>query len=93
MKFIVHHKILLLAILISCSTYVLFYGPFLTATHYFWGSDAQIEYVPARAYLYDQIVNHHTFPFWTERMYSGFPIYADLENSYLNPVNVGSILV
>jgi len=91
--FLKRHKNLLLAVVISCATYVFFYGSFLTPTHYFWGSDAQIEYVPARVYLYDKIINEHTFPFWTEKMFSGFPIYADLENAYLNPVNVASILV
>jgi hypothetical protein len=70
-----------------------FYGQFLTPSHYFWGSDAQIEYVPARTYFYDKIVNEHSFPFWTEKLYSGFPIYADLENAYLNPINDASILI
>jgi hypothetical protein len=93
MKIIQRYKILLLAIFLSLSTYGIFYGQFLSPSHYFWGSDAQIEYVPARVYLYDKIVNEHSFPFWTEKMYSGFPIYADLENAYMNPVNVASILI
>jgi len=93
LKFISRYKHFLLAIALSFLTYLVFYGQFLNSEHYFWGSDATIEYVPARVYLYDKIVNEHAFPFWTEKMYSGFPIYADLENSYLNPVNVAAILI
>lgn len=92
------HKGFLFALSLSFLTYVIFFGQFLTPSHYFWSSadqqvDAQTEYVPARVYFYDKIVKEHVFPFWTEKMYSGFPIYADLENTYLNPINDASILI
>jgi len=98
MKIIKRHKLFLFAVCLSVLTYIIFYGQFLTPSHYFWGArdnitDAQTEYVPARAYFYDKIVKEHSFPFWTEKMFSGFPIYADLENAYLNPINDASILI
>ena len=98
MKIIKLHKHFFIAIVISFLTYVIFFGQFLTPSHYFWGydgrqTDAQTRHIPARTYLYDKIVNEHSFPFWTEKMYSGFPIYADFENAYLHPANVASILV
>jgi hypothetical protein len=98
MKIIKRHKLFLFAVSLSFLTYVIFYGQFLTPSHYFWSNegqqtDAETKHVPARTYLYDKIVHEHTFPFWTEKVYSGFPIYADPENAYLHPVNVASILV
>jgi hypothetical protein len=93
MSFVQKHKVFLIALAISLSTYILFIGNFLLPNYYFWGSDAQVEYVPAREYFYQKVVNEHTFPFWTEKMYLGFPIYADSENGYLNPINVLSILI
>jgi hypothetical protein len=92
------NKHLLLAVILSFLTYIIFYGQFLTPSHYFWSNngeytDAQTKHAPARAYLYDKIVNEHSFPFWTEKMYSGFPIYADPENAYLHPINIASVLV
>jgi len=44
-------------------------------------------------YFFEKIVHEHSFPFWTEKLYSGFPVYADPENAYLNPVNDASILI
>ena len=93
MSFVLKNKVFLIALAISLSTYILFIGNFLLPNYYFWGSDAQVEYVPAREYFYQKVVNEHTFPFWTEKMYLGFPIYADSENGYLNPINVLSILI
>lgn len=98
MKIIKRHKYFLFAVTLSFLTYVIFFGQFLTPHHYFFGAEGNIndprtEYLPARSYLYDKIVHEHSFPFWTEKMFSGFPIYADLENAYLNPANVASILI
>lgn len=80
-------------LIISIFTYLIFFWKFLLPTHYFWKSDAQYTYVPARFYLYEKILNENSFPFWTERIFNGFPIYADFENGYLNPINVLSILI
>lgn len=98
MKLIGRHKNFLFAFILSILTYLVFFGHFLSPNNYFWSNesqitDAQARHLPARTYLYDKIVNEHTFPFWTEKMYSGFPIYADLENAYLNPANVASVLI
>ena len=80
-------------LLISISTYLIFFGNFLLPNYYFWFSDVKNEYLPARVYFYERVVKDFTFPFWTEKMYSGFPIYADAENGYLNPINILSILI
>jgi hypothetical protein len=70
----------------------------MTPAHYFWShgnqtTDAQTKHVPARTYFYNKIIHENQFPFWTEKMYAGFPIYADPENAYLNPINDASILI
>ncbi|EKE16359.1 MAG: hypothetical protein ACD_11C00019G0003 [uncultured bacterium] len=98
MKIDKRHKIFLFAIVLSLLTYFIFFGQFLKSDYYFWSndgqtSDAQTKHIPARVYFYEKIVQEHSFPFWTEKMYSGFPIYADPENAYLNPVNDASILI
>jgi len=87
------YKKIFLAFLISFLTYVIFFGKFLLNDFYFWDSDAQYFYIPSRVYFYEKIVENGTFPFWTERILSGFPIYADAENGYLNPINALSILI
>ena len=97
MKIIRQQKNFLFALILSFLTYLFFFGPFLTPNYFFWSADqatdVRIRHLPARTYLYDKIVKEHSFPFWTEKMYSGFPIYADMENAYLNPANVASILL
>ena len=98
MKIIKRHKRFLFAAIISLLTYVIFFGQFLTPSHYFWSeegkyTDAQAKHMPARVYLYDKIIHEHSFPFWTEKLYSGFPVYADPENAYLHPLNDASILI
>ena len=82
-----------IAVLISAFTYLAFFYSVFKPGYFFWGSDATIKHYPARVYLYDSIFKEHRFPFWTEKMFSGFPIYADMENAYLNPVNVLSIVL
>ncbi|MBI2414772.1 YfhO family protein [candidate division WWE3 bacterium] len=73
--------------------YFLFFFPLWKPGNFFWGSDIEVLHFPARQYLYDTIVNEHRFPLWTEKMLLGFPIYADMENAYLNPLNVFSIII
>lgn len=82
------HKLLLKSVFIASATYLVFYSVLLNPNTIFWGSDAEYKFQPARNYLYEQIVENKTFPFWTERKLSGFPIYADLENGYLNLSNI-----
>jgi len=83
----------ILALIISLATYLIFIGKFLLPNYYFWGSDATYKNYPTRFYFYERIYKEGSFPFWTERQYLGFPIYADAENGYLNPINVLSILI
>ncbi|MFC1722390.1 hypothetical protein ACFL0C_01935 [Patescibacteria group bacterium] len=59
----------------------------------FWESDVETKHFPTREYLRNTIVEEKRFPFWTEKVFLGFPIYADLENAYLNIPNFLSILV
>ena len=56
------------------------------------GSDPLKYFYPSRYYLYDTLKNG-SFPFWTERILTGFPIYADSERGYLNPLNTISVLM
>ena len=81
------------ALTISIATYLIFVGKFLLPNYYFWGSDSTFFYYPSRFYLQERILEDKSFPFWTERQFLGFPIYADAENGYLNPINVLSILI
>jgi len=78
---------------ISLVTYLIFFGKFLLPNFYFWGSDATFFYYPSRFYLHERIFNDSSFPFWTEKLFMGFPIYADAETGYLNPINILSIIV
>jgi len=93
MKFSFHKNELFKLFLISIATYLIFFGKFLLPNYLFWGSDAQIKNVPSRYYFYERIYKDFSFPFWTEKQYLGFPIYADAENGYLNPINILSILI
>src|SRR3990167_4179644 len=81
-------KKLILVFAISVVTYLLFFHLLLNFNTVFWGSDMKHKFYPARVYLYKTITAEHRFPFWTERLFTGFPIYPDTENAYLNPVNV-----
>lgn len=82
-----------LVILISIFSYFIFFGVIFKTNTFFAGSDVDFFYLPSRVYLYESIMKEHRFPFWTEKMYAGFPIYADAENGYLNPLNIISTLL
>lgn len=73
--------------------YLAFFLPIVKEKNFFWGSDASNKHFPVREYLYQSIVDEHKFPFWTERVLLGFPLYVDMENAYLNPVNVLLIVI
>lgn len=87
------HWDLFIAFGVALLLYLIFFYKLFLPNMFFWGSDAQNEFYPARVYFYESVVNNKHFPFWTERMFSGFPIYADLENAYLNIPNILSILI
>lgn len=84
---------LFLAIFISIATYLIFIGKFLLPNYYFWGSDATNFYYPTRVYFYERIFEEKSFPFWTEKLFMGFPVYVDAETGFLNPINILSILI
>lgn len=83
---------LLIAIVISIVTYFFFFYRMFLPGYSIWGSDFEDKHYPSKEYLYSQIVEEHRFPFWTEKTYGGFPIYADSEIGYLNPFNIVSVL-
>lgn len=79
--------------IISISSYLLFFFNLLYPNIIFHVADAESYYIPARFYLHEKVFTENSFPFWTERQYLGFPIYADIEMGYLHIVNVLSILL
>src|SRR3989344_4831396 len=80
-------------ITISVICYLIFFYPLLgKETVIYSGKDTSSFHYPSRVYLYEKLRSGE-FPFWTERMFLGFPIYADLERGYLNPVNIISVYI
>ncbi len=76
------------ATLISIFTYLVFFYPLLSPKITMYsGSDTTNLHYPKRQYLYESL-RSGKFPFWTERIFSGFPIYADVESGYLHPLNL-----
>lgn len=51
------------------------------------GGDIDSLHLPAIAYLSENL-RSLKFPFWTEKLYSGFPIYANGEMAFLSPLRV-----
>lgn len=82
-----------LALLIPFILYLIFFYPLLSANKFIWDSDVEIKHYPAREYFYRVIRNEKRFPLWTEKVLFGYPIYVDMENAYLNPVNILSIVI
>jgi hypothetical protein len=75
------------------SVYLVFYWPTLKSSVILEsGNDARRFGYPVRVYLSEKL-HEGIFPFWTERMLSGYPIYADMEAGYLNPVNLAAIYI
>lgn len=55
-------------------------------------SDIFSMHYPFRYYLHSELLKGE-FPFWSEKVHSGFPVYADSEKAYLSLINVVSILI
>ncbi|MFA5776041.1 MAG: hypothetical protein WC988_00540 [Patescibacteria group bacterium] len=71
--------------------YFAFFWPTLKSnTVLEFGNDARRFGYPVRVYLWEKL-HDGKFPFWTERMLSGYPIYADIETGYLNPINLALV--
>lgn len=81
-------KPFVLAAVFSVLTYLVFFYPLLNSKLTLYsGSDSSNLHYPKRSYLYESLKSGR-FPFWTERVFSGFPIYADVESGYLHPLNL-----
>ena len=81
------------ALAISVLSYLVFFYPGVLGDKViFSGKDASSLHYQSRAYLYERL-SQLEFPFWTERIYGGFPIFASLERGYLNPLNVATVLI
>src|SRR3989339_199604 len=81
------------ALFISLITYLVFFYKLLNPNLLVGGNDSESFFYPSRSYLHEALTVDHRFPFWTERIFLGFPIFADPERSFLNPVNILATLV
>lgn len=71
--------------------YLFFLNNIFNPKFNFWNSDAEIKMFPSRVYIHERLSNGE-FPFWTERVFLGYPLYYDIELGILNPINILSIL-
>ena len=78
---------LFLFITLILLSYFLFFRNIINPKFNFWNSDAQIKMYPSQVYLHEKLRSFE-FPFWTERVFLGYPIYEDMELGYLNPINL-----
>lgn len=83
---------LILASILSIATYLIFFYQLLWPNVFLGGNDPFKLFYPPRYYLYESLTAGK-FPFWTERVFSGFPLYADSEKAYLHPLNILAILL
>jgi len=75
-------------LLISIFTYLVFFWKLLLPSNVIYsGKDSIAFHYPSRVYLYNQLKSG-VFPFWTENMFLGYPLYGDMERGYLNPINL-----
>jgi len=75
------------AIIITCLTYLVFFFPLLNSNTFIGGEDPEGYHYPVKYFLY-QSLQKGEFPFYTQRIFSGFPVYADPTAGYLNPLNI-----
>ncbi len=88
-KFILKNKKGLLALTISVLTYLAFFHPMLKKSLYIYsGADSVRWHYPSKILLHESLKKGHLIPTWTEKMFLGYPVYAELERGYLNPVNI-----
>ena len=80
-------------ILIFTLLYLLYFYKIWFFAYLPWGGDALIKHWPSREFFYTSIVENHSFPFYTEKIYGGFNIAGDFELGYMNPINILSILL
>jgi len=81
-------KTYLVPVIISLITYLYYFYPILNSdTVIYSGKDSVRLHYASRLYLYDNLQNNK-FPFWTDRMFQGYPIFSDLERGYQNLPNI-----
>ncbi len=74
--------------LISIFSYLYFFYPLINSdTLIYSGADSVRLHYASRMYLADNLSNNQ-FPFWTDRMFTGYPIFSDLERGYQNIPNL-----
>lgn len=77
-----------LIFLLTLLIYLFFFYPVLSKdTLIYSGNDSEDYHYPSRGYLYEKL-KMGEFPFWTERIYGGYPIFKSLERGYQNPINI-----
>ncbi len=74
-------------VFVSLASYFAFFHKLLNPSTILWGDDLRYFFYPVRTYLYESLRSGN-FPFWTEKMFSGFPVFAESEASFLNPLNI-----
>jgi len=82
---------ILVAIVVIVFSFLIFFWKFFDSTQLLIGTqttDLLSMHYPFHFYLYEKLNQEHMFPFWTERLHGGFPMYADLEKAYLSPINL-----
>lgn len=87
-------KSIFIVFTISVLSYLVFFYPMLNKNTIIYSiyseKDTIAFHLQSRIYLYEKL-QEGKYPFWTERMFGGYPIYADLERGFLNPLNVALI--
>ena len=90
--FVKKNKDKIFFILIISAFYLLFFKNIFNAKFNFWTSDAAYKMFPTRVYVHEKI-SQFDFPFWTDRIFLGYPLYLDIEQGILNPINILSIFI
>ena len=72
---------------ISLAVYLIFYGSYIFSGKIIKSGDAESLHYPGIYYLKERI-SEGSFPFYSERIFSGFPVYENSEFAYLNPLRI-----
>jgi len=92
-KYVNSHLIkTVLVLVINISFYLLFYYKLIFLGQYQIGTDLENYFYPIRYHIY-QALSDGYFPFWTEKLFLGFPLYADPESNILNPLSLTLISI
>lgn len=72
--------------------YGIFYSPYIFGGKIIKGGDAESLHYPGIYYLKEKL-SEGKFPFYSERIFSGFPVYENSEFAYLNPLRIFFVLI